>query len=285
MLHFQNLLQEPRSETFTKSEVNFHLYTRNNELDSELIPGLDFENLMSSNYFNATKNTTFIIHGWNNNYKSPLNTLIKPVLLRHYDINVFVVDWSGPANKFYSTSVSVVPIVGEFVGSFVNFIIDYFGCTPDQFSFVGHSLGAHVSGKAGKVVKEYYGPVDFIVGLDPASPLFTVKDTEKRLDTSDANFVHIIHTNGGKLGFKSSIGHADYFPNGGSSQPGCGLDIFGTCAHSRAYEYFSESIKISGFKAHLCDDIESYDDGRCLKNHVSYLGQYEVDKELVFVVK
>lgn len=62
--------------------------------------------------------------------------------------------------------------------------------------------------------------------MDPAAPGFSVNDTETRLDTTDADFVDIIHTNSGTLlqGGESMIepiGHADFYPNGGQRQPGC----------------------------------------------------------------
>ena len=64
-----------------------------------------------------------------------------------------------------------------------------------------------------------------VPGLDPAGPLFW--DSPKiRLDKSDAGFVDVIHTCAGYMGYKDPIGHADFYPNGGTwVQPGCGLDI------------------------------------------------------------
>lgn len=58
-------------------------------------------------------------------------------------------------------------------------------------------------------------------------PFFSYSDIDGRLDPSDAKHVHVIHTNGGLLGFLKPIGHADFYPNGGMNQKGCKFDIFG----------------------------------------------------------
>lgn len=43
-----------------------------------------------------------------------------------------------------------------------------------------------------------------------------------RLSKDDAQFVDIIHTDAKKYGIFASIGHIDFFPNGGQRlQPGC----------------------------------------------------------------
>lgn len=42
------------------------------------------------------------------------------------------------------------------------------------------------------------------------------------LDKSDANFVDVIHTAGGAAGYFGTVGHVDFYPNGGTPiQPGC----------------------------------------------------------------
>ena len=68
-------------------------------------------------------------------------------------------------------------------------------------------------------------------GLDPAYPGFAIEKTDARLDITDAQFVDVIHTNSallfsGGLSFPKSIGHADFWPNGGSSQPVNSLNLF-----------------------------------------------------------
>ena len=62
--------------------------------------------------------------------------------------------------------------------------------------------------------------------MDPAGPNFEFTDKLVRIDKSDAKFVDIIHTNGdnlitGHFGISASVGHVDFYPNGGRQQPGC----------------------------------------------------------------
>jgi hypothetical protein len=59
------------------------------------------------------------------------------------------------------------------------------------------------------------------VGLDPAGFLFEGHDGTVRLDTSDAEYVDVIHSDGGFLGTLEPIGHVDFYPNGGRAQRGC----------------------------------------------------------------
>lgn len=124
------------------------------------------------------------------------------------------------------------------------------------------------------------GIVDRIVGLDPAGPLFSIANIDNRLDPTDARFVSVIHTNGYLLGFGASMGHADYYPNGGRSQPGCGIDLLGSCAHARAYAYYAESLtSTTGFMARNCDSYDYYKDGWCSSRHQSYMGRFVSDYE------
>jgi len=51
--------------------------------------------------------------------------------------------------------------------------------------------------------------------------LFASKGPGERIDRSDAARVQVIHTS--ILGLEEPIGNADFYPNGGKSQPGCGI--------------------------------------------------------------
>jgi pancreatic triacylglycerol lipase len=107
---------------------------------------------------------------------------------------------------------------------------------------------AHIVGHAGKNVR--LGRINSIVGLDPAGPLFSVRNAAGRLDAGDANYVECIHTNGPTLilagaGIGAPIGHADFFPNGGTSQPGC---LTNTCSHLRAVSFYGDILNFKRFQ-------------------------------------
>ncbi|XP_022902379.2 phospholipase A1 VesT1.02-like [Onthophagus taurus] len=258
----------------TINDVTFHLFTQRNPNQAQIVPGNNFNALANTN-FNPSLPIKFIIHGWNNNAGSQVNSAIRPAILNNNNVNVFVVDWSRPANQMYTTARSAVPVVGGFVGDFINRIRSTHNVPLNRIQLVGHSLGAHVAGCAGARVN---GLVHSIVGLDPAGPLFTVGNIDNRIDPTDAAFVQIIHTNHGLLGFGTSSGHADYRPNGGRSQPGCGIDLAGSCAHSRAHAFFAESVRTGRFISWRCDSMNDLNNNRCTGNHRSFMGQFEVDR-------
>lgn len=65
-----------------------------------------------------------------------------------------------------------------------------------------------------------------MIGLDPAGPLFENYDPRVRLDSTDADLVDVIHSNGekiymGGLGAWAPMGDIDFYPNGGRMQKGC----------------------------------------------------------------
>lgn len=170
------------------------------------------------------------------------------------DFNVIVVDWSAGAETInYISARNRVGVVGAVTSQLIQMISrQYPQAHPRDMVVVGHSLGAHVAGFAGKnqLGENRLGA---IVALDAALPLFSIEQPAQRVNMNDAILVESIHTNGGLLGFDVPLGHSNFYPNGGTNQPGCGIDVAGNCAHSRAVEFFAESITSPrGFWAREC---------------------------------
>lgn len=116
-----------------------------------------------------------------------------------------------------------------------------------------------------KYAKSNFGfTISRVTGLDAAAPLFEECSEEVRIDKSDADFVDLIHTNGGAenegfLGFHSAPGHADFYPNGGAKQPGCG-NLDGQCNHMRAIGLYLDSVTNDGCVFPECSASDYHDD-------------------------
>ncbi|KAK4016886.1 hypothetical protein OUZ56_031851 [Daphnia magna] len=225
-------LVNAQDDICTKGEVDpmpamkthFLLWTRRNpKIFEELLIG-DVLSLTLSNYV-RTNPTRIYVHGWTENGQNRLSRNLRDGFLLREDCNFIAVDWSFLALPLsYPTAASNVQPVGVLTGNLVNFLISQ-GADQSQFHLMGFSMGAHVVGRAGLTTN---GRLPRITGFDPAFPCFDQSEAEDILDKTDAQFVDIIHTNAGtildkRLGFPLALGHVDFWPNGGSLQPGCGL--------------------------------------------------------------
>lgn len=167
--------------------------------------------------FNLSRPTRIFVHGFYSD--SELMESYAKAYLNAGDFNFIAVDWlAGAKTLNYPKARHRVREVGEALAVFIDHLVGI-GMNLEHLILVGHSLGAHVCGFAGKSIKS--GKIPIIIGLDPALPLFSLKNKGHRLAYTDARYVQIIHTSGGFLGIKHAIGHADYYPNYGCKQPGC----------------------------------------------------------------
>lgn len=89
-------------------------------------------------------------------------------------------------------------------------------------------------------------------GLDPAGPLWV--GNSNRLRPSDGVYVEAIHTDGSTmgLGIGLAIANADFFPNGGNTQPGCATSL---CNHNRAWELFAATVTYNHLVGTRCDNM------------------------------
>lgn len=85
-----------------------------------------------------------------------------------------------------------------------------------------YSVGAHIAGLTSNFIKT--GKIGRITGLDPTIIFYMSNNRSRDLDPTDAHFVDVIHTAAGILGQWGPSGHADFYVNGGTSQPGCASD-------------------------------------------------------------
>lgn len=257
--HAISLMEDFSPETFFNpaSDIYFRLYTSDNPTTAQTIT-LTNPNTLTTSNFNASNPTKVIIHGWNNNGNSPLNVWIRDAFLQIGSYNVIVVDWGLGANYwYYPTVVARVPSVGQKTGDLLHLLHTEKGVHPGTVTIIGHSVGAHAAGFAGKrLQKTYELTLGSILGLDAASLGYSEGNTAGRLHTGDAVYVQTIHSS--KLGFQVPIGHGSFFPNGGSKQPFCGADIFNDCSHGVVIEYYVESIILSpDYEARQCQDFSS----------------------------
>lgn len=251
--------------TSRAAKIKLYLYTKQNPTVPQLIDASSVESLKSSN-FKASRPTRIIIHGWQNNYLSDVNVDLRTAYMQHGDYNIICVDWSANAETInYPLAAQRVKGVGKQVAAFIDFANTNVGLSFETLEIDGHSLGAHCAGFAGKNVKN--GRIHTIRGLDPALPLFSYDKPADRLASTDAYYVESIQTCGGLLGFLQPIGKAAFYPNGGKTQPGCGLDVSGACAHSRSYEYYAEAIVRNDFPSMRCSDYENAVDKNCGKTY------------------
>ncbi|KAK8774748.1 hypothetical protein V5799_010719 [Amblyomma americanum] len=143
---------------------------------------------------------------------------------------------------------------------------------PEHVHVIGFRLGAHAAGFCGRHFQNITGKkFGRTTGLEPAGLLF--ENTNVSLSKEDANFMDVIHTNGGditdlKLGMLNATGHADFYPNGGEHQPGCpgGFSQI-SCSHNRAWWLFTSSLenRNCSFKSIPCS-AGWYSFKECLKS-------------------
>ncbi|CAH1407445.1 unnamed protein product [Nezara viridula] len=229
--------------------------------------------------FNKNLDTKIVVHGWlSSSHSFVVHNTIK-VYLATRELNMIAVDWSTLAGyKLYPVTTYSVAPVGRGVAKLVKRLMEARVVSLDRLHLIGHSLGSHVMGIAAQTLsKEGHGKVARITGLDPASPLFEyIGGEDSRLDSGDAEFVDVIHTAGGAAGYYTALGHADFYPNGGTPiQPACeeiSINIIG-CSHGMSYKYYDESIENpEAFPAVNCDSWKSYANGSCDNNNGTYMG-------------
>ncbi|XP_071487026.1 pancreatic triacylglycerol lipase-like [Diadema antillarum] len=238
--------------------IRYYLYTTSNWNNKQTLSRTSSSSISGSN-FNANRDTKFIIHGWTDVYTSSWVMNMKNAFLGK-SVNVILVDWEeGASRANYAQSRANTRVVGKDIAKMMEKLKSVTGASYGSMHIIGHSLGAHTAGYAGKARSN----VGRITGLDPAGPEFTGCENYCKISKSDATFVDVIHSDGELTGagLLDQLGHQDFYPNGGENMPGCsGTPVTDACDHFRAVLYFTESISSScNFSpSKKCSDWDSY---------------------------
>lgn len=245
--------------------VRFFLSSRNQPNRVHVYLGKQFG--LEWTDFKVERRTIIIVHGFLSHSDEKWVIDMEQAFLTWGDVNVVVVDWSAGGNtwNYYKAAINT-KVVGYQISRFLEHVVNATTVVSNwgPIHLVGHSLGAHICGFAAREFKKKHTDwiINRITGLDPAQPCFRNTDSSIHLDKTDAPFVDVIHTNGKLLshlglGLPEPIGHVDFYPNGGKSQPGCiGANeaYFGflpipqisiqkaICSHGRSYIYLTESL-------------------------------------------
>lgn len=258
-----------------KINTRFFLLTRGNPKKHQEIDARDVKSVKGS-LFDTLRRTCFIVHGMGDTAENNWVPQLCREILQVEDVNCIGVDWHyGSGNiLIYNQATSNVQVVGAEIAYVLRTWQKELEYSSTKVHIIGHSLGAHVAGEAGK----RHPGIRRITGLDPARLHFEDTPNEVSLDASDANFVDVVHTDINPLfglGLVKPAGHFDFYPNGGQHMPGCPnrLNLIGNinniketlaCNHLQAFRYYIESVRSpSGFLGYPCPNYEMFKAGSC----------------------
>ena len=298
-------LSLPKQKDDDFSELELVLYTSGSNPMKFKIDDDNLSQKFLNHGFDEGKETKLFAHGFQDDGARFCADFISAYVSSGWNVNLVCIDWEEYADNdpylYIRASNNAIKIGRKIGGKIIsNLLIEDLNQNPNLIHAIGHSLGAHLVGNIGK--NSGNQKIGRITGLDPARPYFeNYADSKERLLKEDADFVDVIHTNSGDLhegclSMPWSMGHVDFYPNGGQHMPGCvdpspsNWNIFRNfystvssmvtaCSHNKVLHYYSESIKhrsdnkyflskncgsFSSFEKNLCQDGDELPMGEAL---------------------
>nr|XP_017106170.2 pancreatic lipase-related protein 3 [Drosophila bipectinata] len=228
-------------------DTEFLLHTRRiRDTPQQVDP--EVESLLRSSFY-AADPTVVSLPRWQGNSSSPELQAVVAAQLDQHASNVISVDLADASDEAE---------VLEKVSKMVILLNKNFDVPLEDILLVGFAEGAHLAGGvAAKVHADLGHKPLHLTALDPTSG----ESLQHVLSPSDAEFVEVVHTDSGGEGTWETLGHVDYFPNGGTSQPGCSE---GSCSHERAFELLAEMWSpANDFVSAVCGSVETMSAQNC----------------------
>ncbi|MEL4897155.1 Ig-like domain-containing protein [Crocosphaera sp. Alani8] len=199
------------------------------------------------------------------------------------DVNILLVDWSEANGSgllslspfVYREAARNAPKVGEKLGEF----LAQQGVNADSLHLIGHSLGAHVSGVAGRRFEDITNKKALeIVGLDPAGPGFSENQKvlglslneeilDNKLDKTDAQNVITISSNSENdsiiQNLTSLIGIGHYGIDEDLGDINIKLDnddnkYYPKISHGDAIQFFQQFLTFDKYNGNATENLESF---------------------------
>lgn len=131
------------------SGVKFYLFTTSTEGN-----GTKLVKIQETKYdINSEYPVKILCHGWMDNKKSYWYKSTVEEYIKLGNNNVITVHWGKFARSCYGKSVNNVPNVGYMIAYLILHISENYQIPLKKFHILGHSLGSHIAGFAGKRYK------------------------------------------------------------------------------------------------------------------------------------
>lgn len=200
-------------------------------VDVDLAPGCETrasDELVSAG-FDLGKPTLLYSHGWQETSERGWMQTIRERYATHYPapavekpFNLLQFDWSQASHLMYPQAVLSAPLLGKWLGSFLNALSHRYNYTMDNVHLIGFSLSTHIMGATGNELKRAGNVARQITALDSAGPCFYTSSPFALANTLRPDAAQLVvarHYGDDKYGARAPIGGLDIYVNGGKNQP------------------------------------------------------------------